>query len=81
MVSVFFNILDLAGINVRILFKEHQQQENPEESPAAADRRAEGRTVGTRWAAADPTTAAAAETDNEAVPVRKSCKENKTLET
>ena len=34
-----------AGINVRILFKKHQQMESPEESPAAAVR-AEGRTHG-----------------------------------
>ena len=35
--AVFYNILlDLAGINARILFKGHQQQESPEESPAAA---------------------------------------------
>ena len=45
MASVFYNILDLAGINARILFKEQQQQESSEESPAAADR-AEGRTHG-----------------------------------
>ena len=32
MASVFYNILDLAGINARILFKEQQQQESPEES-------------------------------------------------
>ena len=36
-------LLDLSGINARILFKEHQQQESPEESPAAAGRGAEGR--------------------------------------
>ena len=40
------NILDLAGINARILFKEQQQQESPEESPAAAGRGAEGRIHG-----------------------------------
>ena len=34
--AVFYNILDLAGINVRILLKGHQQQESLEESPAAA---------------------------------------------
>ena len=45
-VAVFYNILDLAGINARILFKEHQQQESPEESPAAAGRGAEGRIHG-----------------------------------
>ena len=33
---------------------------------------------GTSWAAAEPTTAAAADTDTEAVPVRKSCKRNQT---
>ena len=44
--AVFYNILDLAGINARILFKEHQQQESPEESPAAAGRGAEGRIHG-----------------------------------
>ena len=42
-VAVFYNILNLAGISVRILFKEHQQQESPEESPAAAGRGAECR--------------------------------------
>ena len=41
--AVFSNILDLAGINAPILFKEHQQKESPEESPAAADRGAEDR--------------------------------------
>ena len=46
MASVFYNILDLAGINARILFKEQQQQESPEESPAAAGRGAEGRIHG-----------------------------------
>ena len=43
LMAVFYNIFDLAGINARILFKEHQQQESPEESPAAAGRGAEGR--------------------------------------
>ena len=47
-VAVFYNILDLAGINARILFKEHQQQESPEESPAATGRGAEGRIQLTR---------------------------------
>ena len=40
--------------------------------------------VGTRWAAAEATTAAAAaaaDTDTEAVPVRKSCKQNQTSDT
>ena len=46
MASVFYNILDLAGINVRILFMEQQQQESLEESPAAAGRGAEGRIHG-----------------------------------
>ena len=41
--AVLYNILDLAGINFCILFKEHQQQESLEESPAAAGRGAEGR--------------------------------------
>ena len=45
-VAVFCNILGLAGINARILFKEHQQQESPEQSPAAAVRGAEGRIQG-----------------------------------
>ena len=45
-VAVFCNILDLAGINARILFKEQQQQESLEESPAAAGRGAEGRIHG-----------------------------------
>ena len=40
MASVFYNILDLAGI------KEQQQQESLEESPAAADRGAEVRIHG-----------------------------------
>ena len=78
-----YNILDLAGIDASILFKEHQQQESPEESPAAAGKGAESRihgrgaaAVGTRWAVAEATTAAAAETEPEAVPVQKSCKEN-----
>ena len=44
--AVFYNILDLAGINARILFKEHQQQKSPEESPAAAGRGAKGRIHG-----------------------------------
>ena len=43
-VTVFYNTLDLAGINPCILFKE--QQESPEESPAAAARGAEGRIHG-----------------------------------
>ena len=46
MVSVFYNILSLAGINARILFKEHRQQESSEENPAAAGRGAEGRIHG-----------------------------------
>ena len=37
--------------------------------------------VGTWWAAAEATTLAAADTDTEAVPVRKNCKRNKTLDT
>ena len=45
-VAVFYNILNLTGINAHILFKEHQQQESPEESPAAAGRGAEGRIHG-----------------------------------
>ena len=45
-VTVFYNVLDLAGINARILFKEHQQQESPEESTAAAGWGAEGRIHG-----------------------------------
>ena len=44
--AVFYNVLDLAGINACILFKEHKQQESPEESPAAAGRGAEGRIHG-----------------------------------
>ena len=44
--AVFNNIFDLAGINDRILFKEHQQQESLEESPAAAGRGGEGRIHG-----------------------------------
>ena len=39
-------VLNLAGINACILFKEQQQQESPEESPAASDRGAEGRIHG-----------------------------------
>ena len=46
MASVFYNILNLAGINARILFTEHWQQESSEESPAAAGREAEGRIHG-----------------------------------
>ena len=73
--AVFYNILNLAGINAHISFKEHQQQESPEEILAATARGAEGRihegkwaaAVGTRWAAAEATTAA--DTDMEAVPV------------
>ena len=45
--AVFYNILlDLAGTNAHILFKEHQQQESSEESPAAAGRGAESRIYG-----------------------------------
>ena len=44
--AAFYNILDLAVINARMLFKEHQQQESPEERPAAAGRGAESRTHG-----------------------------------
>ena len=44
--AVFYNVLNLAGINVHILLKEQQQQESPEESPAAAGRGAEGRIHG-----------------------------------
>ena len=29
--AVCYNILDQAGINARIMFKEHKQQESPEE--------------------------------------------------
>ena len=45
-VVVFYNILDLPGINACILFKEHQQQESLEESPAAVGRGSEGRIHG-----------------------------------
>ena len=73
------------GINAHILFKEHQQQESPEESPAAAaeELRAEymegkaAAAVGTRWAAVEATTA----TDTEAMPGRKSCKRNQKSDT
>ena len=44
--TVFYDVLDLAGTNVSILFKKHQQQESPEESPAVAGRGAEGRIYG-----------------------------------
>ena len=67
-VVVFYNILNLAGINTHILFKGmHQQQESMEIIPAATCRGAEGRihrgersraAVGTRWAAAEATRAA-----------------------
>ena len=43
MANVLYNILDLAGLNARILFKQHQRQDSPEESPAAAGRGAEGK--------------------------------------
>ena len=46
MASVFYNILDLAGINACILFMEHKQQESSEESPTAAGRGGEGRIHG-----------------------------------
>ena len=76
--AVFYKILNLAGINAPILFKEHQQQESPEESPAAAGRGTEGRIHGGEsgrgsrhkvGSSGSNTTAAAADTDTEAVPV------------
>ena len=70
-VAVLYNTLDLAGINARILFKEHQQQESPEESPAAAGRGVESRIHGGE-------SGRGMDTDTEAVPVQKSCK--RTLE-
>ena len=59
-VAVFYNILDLAGINARILFKKHQQQDGPVESQQqqrSAELRAEY-----MEGKAETTTAAAAET-------------------
>ena len=97
-VAVFYNNLNLAGINARILFKEHQQQtiQGSEESPAAACRGAEGRIPGEErgcgrrhkvgsseatTAAAAAAAAATADTNMEAVSVRKSCKWNQTSDT
>ena len=87
--AVFYNILNLAGINARISFKEHEQQGRARRKvlqQLAEELRAEymegkaAAAVGTRWAAAKATTAASADTDMEAVPVRKSCKRNQTLD-
>ena len=86
-VVIFYNILDLAGINARILFKECSSSRNARWTvlqQLAEELRAEHKegkgaaAVGTRWAAAEATTAAAAGMDTEAVPVLKTCKQNQT---
>ena len=78
---VVYNILDLAGINARILFKECTSSRRARREvlqQLAEELRAEyieGKgtvAVGTRWAAVEAPTAAA-DTDMEAVLVQKSC--------
>ena len=85
MATVFCNILNLAGINACILFKEQQQQETRRKVlQQLAELRAEymegkgAAAGGTRCAAVEPTTATAADMEMEAVPVQKSCKKNQT---
>ena len=91
-VAVFYNILDLAGIRGHIAFKECTSsrraqrkflQQLSEELRAEYIKGKGATAVGPMWTAAKAATAAAADmdTDTEAVPVRKSCKRNNTLDT
>ena len=88
-VAVFYNILDLPGINAASYSRSTSSRRARSKvlQQLAEELRAEylegkaAATVGTRWAAAEATTAAAADTETEAVPVRKSCKWNQTPDT
>ena len=93
LVAVFYNILNLPGINARILFKEctssrrarrKSLQQLAEELRAEYMEEKGASAVATRWAAeeaAEATTAAAAGTEMETVPVRTSCKWDQTSDT
>ena len=88
-VAVFYNILDLAGSMPASYSRSTSSrrarrkvlQQLAEEVRAEYMEGKAAATVGTRWAAAEPITAAAADTETETVPVRKSCKRNQTPDT